>query len=229
MPIANALSPVHRRAVLAVQLLGTLGILAFVPTNLGKLGCLLVLWAVTFDRLTRAEMILYLAVCAFFTVMNLASLRQGIFSFTHPDVLHMPAYEFFMWGFYLLHTLRMLRGPSPEDRQPAVWVLATLYAGSFAAISDPELLLLVTAILLVIGIALFHERFDVAYVCYMIVVGAAIEYTGVLSGQWHYPGAPPGGVPLWFVTLWGGVGLFLRRLVLPVLSHADPSVAKEQG
>ena len=50
----------------------------------------------------------------------------------------------------------------------------------------------------------------------------ACQITG--PGNWSLapggddgPGDPPGGVPLWFITLWGGVGLFLWRLALPLL------------
>lgn len=165
---------------------------------------------------------MYAGACSFFTVMNALSLRQGIFAFTNPDVMGMPVYELFMWGFYLLHVKRLLDGPAPISLPTGAWqawILALLYAGAFATISDPGKLLVVTGTLLLIGLILFHERLDLAYVVYMVFLGAAFEYTGVLSGQWTYPGNPLGGVPLWFVTLWGGVGLFLRRLVLPLLSQ----------
>lgn len=36
---------------------------------------------------------------------------------------------------------------------------------------------------------------------------------------------PPGGAPLGFVTPWGGVGLFPRRLVLPILARYAPPAA----
>ena len=210
-----------------LQLIGTLLVLAFVPTNAGKLLAFLVLWAVTFRHLSAPEVALAALACVFFSAMNAASLKQGIFVFDHPDLLGMPVYEFFMWGFYLLHTKRVLGGAAPESRRPVIWALAVLYSAAFAAIPNPELLLLATGILLAIGLLLCHERLDLAYVTYMVILGAAIEYTGVHSGQWHYPGNPPGGVPVWFVTLWGGVGFFLRRLVLPIIARYErlPSAA----
>jgi hypothetical protein len=162
----------------------------------------------------------------FFTGMNAASLKQGIFAFSAPDLLGMPVYELLMWGFYLLHTRRVLGGPAPQGRRATVWVLALLYAAAFATIHDGNVLLAVTGVLLVAGLVLFHERLDLAYTGYMIALGVAIEYTGVLSGQWSYPGNPPGGVPLWFITLWGGVGLFLRRLVLPILVRYEAAAAR---
>lgn len=208
-------------ALLLLQIPVALAIIAFVPTNLGKLAALLVLWALTFGKLTKAEAIFYAAVCVFFTGMNAASLQQGIFVFAHPDVLGMPVYELFMWGFYLLHLKRVLDGPSPEGRRSVVWALAILYSIAFAAIPDAKILLAATGILLVIGLVLFHEPHDLAYTGYLILLGASFEYTGVHSGEWSYPGDPPGGVPFWFVTLWGGVGLFMRRLVVPILAKYD--------
>lgn len=210
---------------LLLQVPATLAILAWVPGNVGKLAALLLVWAWTFGRLSRVEASLYAAVCVFFTIMNAASLKQGIFAFSAPDLLGMPVYELFMWGFYVLHTRRVVGGPAPLGRRVAVWILALLYAAAFSSIHDGNVLLLVTGVLLAAGLLMFHERYDLAYTGYMIVLGAAIEYTGVLSGQWRYPGDPPGGVPLWFITLWGGVGLFLRRLVLPIVVRHELAAA----
>ena len=69
---------------------------------------------------------------------------------------------------------------------------------------------------LALALGFFHERQDLIYLGYMAVVGALVEYCGVWSGQWHYPGDSFGGVPLWFATMWGGIGLFTRRLILPL-------------
>ena len=205
------------RFLLGVQIPAVLAILAWLPGNVGKLAALLALWCFTFGPLHLRERFFFVGVCIFFTAMNALSLRQGIFAFTEPDVLGMPVYELFMWGFYLLHTTRLLGGPVPQGRRREAWALALLVAAAFGGIADAQVLLAVTGLLLMVGLALFHTRFDLAYVAYLVALGAAVEYTGVHSGQWHYPGDPVGGVPLWFVTLWGSVGLFLRRLIVPLL------------
>lgn len=211
--------------VLTFQLVGTLGVLAFLPGNLLRLAGFLVLWTATFGRLSRAEGTLFVVVCALFTAMNLGALQQGVFYFTDPDFLGMPVWEFVMWGFYVLHLLRIVDGPAPAGKLWLPLALAIAFAIPFSTIPDARLLLLATAIILGIALAFFHERLDLAYTGYMIFVGALIEYTGVWSGQWGYPGNPPGGVPLWFVTMWGGVGLFTRRLVLPILRRYDKPAA----
>jgi uncharacterized membrane protein YoaT (DUF817 family) len=115
----------------------------------------------------------------------------------------------------------------PRDENAMKKCRKCLLPFTFAAIPDQTFLLIATVLLLLVGLAFFHEPMDLAYVGYMILLGAAIEYSGVWSRQWHYPGDPAGGVPLWFVSLWGGVGLFLRRLALPILARYEkrPSYA----
>jgi hypothetical protein len=207
----------NRHYLHLAQLPATLAILAWSPSNAARLVAMLALWGFTFRRVTAAEAGLFGFGCVFFTAMNVLSLRQGIFAFTDPDLLGLPVYELCLWGFYLLHAWRVLGGAAPERPGVSTWLLAGLYALAFATLPDPDLLLVATGVLLAVALVLCHEPLDLAYAGYMVLVGAAVEYVGVWSGQWHYPADPPGGVPLWFVTLWGGVGLFLRRLVLPYL------------
>lgn len=206
------------KALLLAQLVLVPAIIAGLPGNLWKLLALLFVWALSFRRPSRQEWVMVAFACVFFTAMNAASLQQGIFSFSHPDLLGMPVFELFMWGFYLLHVTRLLGGPVPPATTRPVWLLALLYAAAFALIANPRWLLIATAALLALALLRHHEPADLRYTAYMVLLGALIEYSGVHSGQWHYPGDVAGGVPPWFVTLWGGVGFFLRRLVHPVLS-----------
>ena len=136
---------------LLLQVPAALAIIAWVPSNWGKLAAFLVLWAVTFRKLSQPEAIFYFGACVFFTLMNAMSLKQGIFTFTAPDVLGMPVYELFMWGFYLLHLKRVLGGPAPSSKPAVVWTLALLYAAAFATVPDARLLLAVTGALLMVG------------------------------------------------------------------------------
>lgn len=205
------------RARLLLQLLGTVAILAWVPTNIGKLGAFLIAWAIGFGALSRREVAMMVAVNVLFAVMNYGALKQGVFQFRNPDVLGMPVYEFLMWGFYLLNTIRFVGGETPTGDRRLAFALAILFAAPFATINDSGTLTLVSALILVVAVGVYHEHLDLAYLGYMVAMGALIEYVGVHTGQWSYPGAPAGGVPPWFVTMWGGVGLFGRRLLLPFL------------
>lgn len=139
-----------------------------------------------------------------------------------------------MWGFCLLHVKRMVGGAPAVRRWQAALVLTLLFAG---VIADPRWLLAVTSGLLMVGLILFHEPLDIADTAYLIVLGASIEYTGVYGGLWSYPNRTLGNPPVWFITLWGGVGLFFCRLVLPLLtkwqaapvSYPDTRTSRESG
>jgi len=217
------------RPALLLQIPATLAILAWLPGNAFKLLSLLLVWGLGFGRLALREAALFAGACLFFGLMNVLALRQGIFAFSAPDLLGMPWYEFFMWGFYLLHGWRLLGGPAPAAsaaQHRAAWLLALAYAAAFGTLSDPTQLLWATAALLGLALLLFHEPLDLAYAGYLLALVALVEYTGVQSGQWHYPQPPADGVPLWFVTLWAGVGLFLRRLIVPLLRTGSGTTAE---
>jgi hypothetical protein len=215
------------RGLLAVQLFGTILILVAVPFSLLQAALLLGWWAMTFGPLNQREATFFILACASFSGMNALALRQGIFAFASADVLGMPWYELFMWGFYGLHIHRMLGGPAPGKQRWVAWVLAVLFALCFASLTDPRLLLLATATILSLSLWFFHDSYDLAYLGYAAAVGAAIEYAGVWSGQWHYPSAPGSGLPAWSATMWAGVGLFLRRLVVPALTTDKPGAGEK--
>ena len=211
--------------LLGLQLPLTLALLAFAPGNWAKLLGLLLCWALTFGAFTKLELLIYVLVSALFSLMDIMAVRQGVFTFDTPDILGLPVWEFFMWGFYIFHCLRLLDGPAARDSGFAAVALAALFAAPFMTLSDPWLLLAASGIVLAMMLGFFHERGDLVYLGYMAILGAMVEYCGVWSGQWHYPGGQFGGVPLWFVTMWGGIGLLTRRLILPLLrtssSRAD--------
>jgi hypothetical protein len=205
------------RLVLLCQLAATAATLGWVPTNPAKLITLLVIWGLSFGRIRAAELLAMALVNLLFILMNSAALRRGIFAFDHPDYLRMPIYEFLMWGFYTLHAIRFLDGDAPRGRLILASAAAAAFALPFSLIADPALLLAASGLVLAGCLVLFHEPMDLAYAGYMAAVGALIEYVGVGTGQWHYPGQHYGGVPLWFLTMWAGVGLFTRRLIVPLL------------
>ncbi len=214
-------APAVRYALLLLQLLATAAVLGWVPGNFAKLAAMLAVWAIGFRRLSGAELLVMLGIDAIFVAANSGALRNGVFRFAHPDLLGMPVYEFLMWGFYTLHTIRFVGGRPPRFQPLATLILVALFAAAFSTIRDPQLLLIVAAAIVAAGLGWFRERADFAYAGYMIALGAVIEYVGVGTGQWGYPGAPLGGVPLWFVPMWGGVGLFTRRLFLPTLAALE--------
>lgn len=200
-----------------IQVVGTCVILAFVPGNITKLLSFLLFWGSTFGRPSKYELIIALLVNILFTFMNLNALMQGIFAFTHPDIASLlPVWELVMWSFYVIHTRRIFSGSGRSaanpDRRKAI-LCALVYSAPFGIVTDQHWLFIITLSLLLLSFVLFHERMDLAYTGYFVLLGAIIEYTGVYSGQWYYPSRPYTGVPLWFATMWGGVGLFTHRIL----------------
>lgn len=203
----------------AAQLGGTVLILALVPGGVAKTLAFLVWWALTLGRLAAWEAVLFAFSCVFFTIMDIAAVRNGVFAFAEPDFAGLPLWEVFLWGFYIVHGLRVLGHEVPKQPLLLPATITVLYCAAFATIQDDWVLLAASGGLLAVALAFFHDRADLRSVAYFVLMGAIVEYTGVLSGQWSYPAPPAGGVALWFVTLWGGVGLLLRRLVLPVIAR----------
>jgi hypothetical protein len=201
------------RAGEAAALLGTLALLAAPLASGIKLLGLLGWWALTMPARRRAEWVLFAITNAVFTVLDVLSVRRGLFRFTHSDWLGLPLYELVLWGFYLVHTTRML-GSTPVLRPSArAWVLVVAFAPCFGALTEPRAVLCASGGVLGVGLAVFHTRRDLIYVAYLTVVGAVVEQVGVRSGAWCYPAA---GVPIWSLTMWGGVGLILHRVILPL-------------
>lgn len=208
-----------QRPILGVQLLLTAAALAFVPGNAAKLATMLVVWALGFGSITSAELILMVCIDGIFVAMDLVTLRRDSFRFTAPNILGLPYYEYFMWGFYVLNAIRFWGAAPPKGGLKFLTVgLVALFAVSFSIFKDYLLLFLGSGLVLAAGVVFFHERRDIAFATYMVAMGAVIEYAGVWSGQWQYDGPTLGGVPIWFITMWGGVGFFVHRLFLPLMA-----------
>lgn len=210
------------RFVLLIQLAATAGILGWLPGNGLKLAAMVLIWAVTFGRISRRELLIMACVDVVFSVMDLGALENGAFRFLHPDWLGLPIYEFFMWGFFTLHALRFV-AKTPVRRSLRFSItLAGVFALPFVFLAQPIPLFFASSVLLIAALAMLRDPVDFAYAGYMIAVGCLIEYVGVWTGQWAYPDAPLGGVALWFIPMWGGVGLFAGRLLGPLVLGQEP-------
>jgi hypothetical protein len=204
------------RLILVLQLAATLAILGLnglFPGNAVKTIALLIVWAITFYPLTRREAVLYVVVSAVFAVLDILSVRQGVFFFEHADFAGLPLFEFFMWGFYVLHSFRMLNGKPPQADTRIALGFAAVFAIPFVTIHNQEWLTVAAGAVLLAALVRYHAPGDLAYVGYFALLGAAVEFVGVHAGHWSYPTPPAWGVPFWFLIMWGGVGLFARRLI----------------
>ena len=219
----------RKRIVLLLQLGATVAVLGWLPGNLAKLIAMIIVWGAGFRRISGRELIMITGVNLFFSIMDFGALDSGIMRFRHPDLFGLPIYEFFMWGFYTLHALRFIGDAPAKPRFLPAFFLAVLFAIPFATISQPIVLFCASSLVLFTSLAVFREPLDFAYTGYLIAVGCVIEYVGVWTGQWAYPGSPLGGVALWFIPMWGGVGLFTGRLIAPLIVRHAPDKAYSGG
>ena len=211
--------PAHgrHRVALLLQLGATGAVLGWLPGNAIKLLAMMLVWGIGFGRISRRELMLMAGVNLLFSAMDLAALYSGVFWFQHPDLLGLPIYEFFMWGFFTLHALRFVGAvPKAPPLLPSL-ALTALFATPFVTINQPSFLFCASSVVLIGVLAIFRDPVNFAYAGYMIAIGCLIEYIGVWTGQWAYPGPPPGGVALWFIPMWGGVGLVTGLLLGPLV------------
>src|SRR5580698_4635874 len=130
-----------KNKILFLQLLITLFVLGFVPGNIAKTIILLPLWWLTFDGLNRRELLWFGVVNLFMIVNDLAVIDVKFFYFTNPDFGPLPVYEFFMWGFYLLHAHRLLRLKRPAFMELKTVFLALGFSILVQIPKSPELCL----------------------------------------------------------------------------------------
>ena len=125
----------------ALQFVGTVLILVFVPGAVLKTLSFLAWWGLTLGRLTRGEAVLYLVSCVLFTAMDIMAVHQGIFAFSDPDFAGLPIWEVFLWGFYVIHAVRALRLGVPGGSIIVPAILTALFAAVFG-IGVSQLMLL---------------------------------------------------------------------------------------
>lgn len=202
-------------AFVAAQLIGTLLILVFVPGTMFKAATFIAWWFLTFGTVTVLEGAIFVAANLLFGIMDINTVKSQAFVFASGDVMGVPYYEFLLWGFYILHVRRATAAVAAHSskRLPLALLLATIFGVVFSAAPDHSTRLWAPAAAIGLALLFFHTAKDLANMGYMLAVGTLVEYTGVFNGLWMYPGEFPGGIPLWFVTVWAGVGLFAGRLL----------------
>jgi len=196
----------------------TLALLNFVPNRLLVLFLLLGLWSVLFFPLSRAELAAFALAALFFLLQNYVCLKAGLFEFRFKDVLLMPYYEPFLWGFYFLTLKRAISGVSGDGGAVGAKSVAGLIVTSlaFSLFSfDPRVLLVATACSTTLLLVMFHERIDRWYALCALALGFIIELFGVSTHLWSYPASDFLGIPYWFATMWMSAGLLGRRFLIP--------------
>lgn len=65
----------------------------------------------------------------------------------------------------------------------------------------------------IFALIFFHEKEEILCMLFFCFMGTLFEHAGVYFHQWGYFNLDKSWVPWWYLTLWGGVGLFARRYI----------------
>lgn len=210
--------PHNQRIKAVISIIVTIGLIYYFDDTLITLLILLPFWYFIFRPWNQVEIIIFFIASIFFFVQNYAVLKTGGFSFKHKDILLMPFYEPFLWGFYYINIKRFISEGVEAvtfDKKSVFGLLLTALAFSIFSKNSNTLFmatLLSTGMLFI----MFHERFDFYYAAYALGLGFVIELFGVSSGLWAYPEPDFLGIPYWFATMWISVGLLGRRFLIPL-------------
>jgi len=205
----------------------TLGIIYFVPQSLLVWIILSVFWWILFRPWQAYEVVLFLIAAVFFLIQNYVCLRAQIFEFRVKDVLLMPFYEPFLWGFYFMTLKRLISGDrrgksDPElqdfneipEKKSVLGLLVTSAAFSFFA--RTPWFLPATLVSTLILFVMFHTTRDFYYAGGSLLLGFIVELFGVSTGFWSYPVSDFLGIPYWFAPMWISVGLLGFRFLIPL-------------
>ena len=215
--ISHEIKIPQQRIKYALGLILTLCIIHFIESSALVTIILLPVWFFLFRPLNRSEIFIFCIASLFFLGQNYGVLKAGGFSFRQQDILLMPYYEPFLWGFYYLTLKRFIMekaGAPPLQKKAILGLIVTSLAFSLFSFSSNALLLATitsTAILLI----MFHERYDLYYAALALALGCIIELFGVTTGLWSYPESDFLGIPYWFATMWISVGTFGQTFSYP--------------
>jgi len=195
----------------------TLAVLYVVDYRPAVFVILLSLWAILFFPWRLQEVISFGIAAIFFLLQNYAALEAGIFEFRFKDLMLMPYYEPFMWGFYFTALKRFVSGKDGDfhlHKKALVGLAVTALV--FSAFGRTPLFLWATAFSTLLLFALFHTRLDLYYALASLVLGFIVELFGVSTGLWFYPAPDFLGIPYGFATMWLSVGVLGYRFLFPV-------------
>jgi hypothetical protein len=123
----------------------------------------------------------------------------------------------------LIPSLERLAGPphlpqwSPGTRFAELCVITAAYT-STVVLDDEPLILTLGLLALVTGRLLLRPApGDWAYALIAAVVGPAVEAALSAADAFDYADPDLAGIPLWLPALWANGGLFMRRLLAPVV------------
>jgi hypothetical protein len=123
----------------------------------------------------------------------------------------------------LIPSLERFAGPphlprwSPATRLAELCVITAAYTSTVVLDDEPVILTLGLLALVTGRLLLRPAAGDWAYALIAAVVGPAVEAALSAAGAFDYADPDLAGIPLWLPALWANGGLFMRRLLAPIV------------
>jgi hypothetical protein len=127
----------------------------------------------------------------------------------------------------LIPRLEALVGPprpprwTPAIRVAELCLLVAAYVSTVVLDGAPAVVTLGLIVLLAGRLLLRPERGDWAYALTAAIAGPAAEALISAAGAFDYAEPDFAGIPMWLPALWANGGLFIRRLLAPVVLDAS--------
>jgi len=117
---------------------------------------------------------------------------------------------------------RLVGPPSPPHWSPAariaeLFVLVAAYVSTAVLADAPVLVSVLLVLLLAARLLLGPVQGDWAYAAIAAVAGVTVEALLSVAGVFDYADPDLAGIPMWLPLLWANGGIFIRRLLLPVV------------
>ena len=190
-----------------------IGLMILPIENYLKMIMILASFYFVYGVFSKEERYLFVGVNLFFMFMNYMSIVNGIFSFSSPDLIRLPWYEFFMWGIYVLHLKRVCelffkKEFSNYQVSIADFVCVGLVVVVFSVCKDKELVTLLPLLVNMFYLIYKKSKLLICSYVYFLIIGGILELAGTNSGQWSYPNPDIFGVPYWYVNVFGSFAIY---------------------
>lgn len=200
---------------MAFQLIATMAIIFCITYTPLQMGLLIILWSITFLPLTLSEIILFILTCTVYTLGSLLILERNVFQFSHPDVWKITYSYIFIYGFYFLHTKRVLGDAKIDNPWPG-FIFGLFMIGIFCFSANELTLDILLSILFISGLIIFRSKHDLYFVGYLLLTLIPMEFLGIYTGEWYYTFLYP--IIFWILYI-GNSGFILNRTLLPLSNY----------
>lgn len=191
----------------------TLAILALPIESYVKALMFLLVWFFCLRPFRKIELAVFVVVNLICATMDAEAIKNNLFYFKNPDLMSLPFWEFFMWGYFAILSYRLC--PNLNFRFINLLLLIAFQA-SFALVKNQELLLGLSSAA-TLALLFFAGRPTWIVAIWALVFGITFEWIGSLTNQWGYLQYVDFlKMPWWGIPMWVGSWVIFAAVIFPL-------------